>query len=31
MSNEELSQYGLYKPMDYENWHLEPVETRVPQ
>lgn len=29
MTNEELAQYGLYKPMDYENWHLEPIETKV--
>ena len=31
MTNDELAQYGLYKPMDYENWHLEPIETRVAQ
>lgn len=29
MTNDELAQYQLYKPMDYENWHLEPIETRV--
>jgi hypothetical protein len=29
LSNAELEVYGLYKPMSYENWHIEPVETRI--
>lgn len=28
LSNEELKKYGLYKPMGYEDWHIEPVETK---
>lgn len=28
LSNEDLLPWGLYKPMSYENWHLEPIETR---
>jgi len=28
LSNKELAKYGLYKPMDYENWHIEPIETK---
>jgi hypothetical protein len=26
MTNEELAHYGLFKPMDYEDWHIEPLE-----
>lgn len=28
LSNAVLNKYGLYKPMSYENWHIEPIETR---
>lgn len=28
MTNYQLEKYGLYKPMPYENWHIEPVETK---
>jgi len=28
LNNEQLAPYGLYKPMTYENWHIEPVETK---
>lgn len=28
MSNDQLAPYGLYKPMSYESWHIEPVESR---
>lgn len=28
MSNAELAKFGLYKPMPYEDWHIEPVETK---
>lgn len=28
MSNLQLSKYGLYKPMSYEKWHVEPIETQ---
>jgi len=27
LTNEELAKYGLHKPMSYENWHIEPIET----
>ena len=27
MTNTELKQFGLLKPMSYENWHVEPMET----
>lgn len=26
-SNKTLLKYGLFKPMSYENWHIEPIET----
>jgi len=28
LTNKELAPYGLYKPMSYENWHIEPIETK---
>lgn len=28
LNNAELSKFGLYKPMCYENWHIEPLETQ---
>ncbi len=28
MTNAQLAKYGLWKPMSYEPWHVEPVETR---
>lgn len=28
MSDAELAKYGLYRPMDYEPWHVEPIETK---
>jgi hypothetical protein len=28
LTNKQLEQFGLYKPMEYENWHIEPIETR---
>ena len=28
LNNKDLAKYGLYKPMDYENWHIEPIETK---
>jgi len=28
LNNDQLAKYGLYKPMDYENWHIEPIETK---
>jgi hypothetical protein len=28
LSNEELAAYGIHKPMDYENWHVEIDETK---
>ena len=28
LSNKQLAPYGLYKPMTYEDWHIEPVETK---
>lgn len=28
LGNTELAKFGLYKPMDWENWHIEPLETR---
>lgn len=28
MSSKELEKYGLHKPMSYENWHIEPIETK---
>jgi hypothetical protein len=28
LSNNVLEKYGLYKPMSYENWHIEPIETK---
>lgn len=28
LDNKELAKYGLHKPMGYENWHIEPIETR---
>ena len=31
MSTEELEKFGLHKPMDYEDWHVEPAETRGKQ
>lgn len=27
-TNSELAKYGLWKPMSYEPWHVEPVETK---
>jgi len=28
VTNAELEKYGLRKPMDYEPWHVEPIETK---
>ena len=28
LTNKELAKYGLYKPMIYEDWHIEPIETK---
>jgi len=28
LTNKELAKYGLYKPMSYEDWHIEPIETK---
>jgi len=28
LNNSYLAKYGLYKPMDYEDWHIEPIETK---
>jgi hypothetical protein len=28
LANTELSKYGLIKPLDYEPWHIELIETR---
>lgn len=28
LSNKDLEPYGIYKPMSYERWHIEPIETR---
>jgi len=28
ISNDELNKYGLRKPMTYEPWHVEPIETK---
>jgi len=28
LNNKQLAKFGLYKPMNYENWHLEPIETK---
>jgi hypothetical protein len=28
MTDEELARYGLWRPMDYEPWHVEPIETK---
>jgi len=28
LNNKQLAKYGLYKPMSYEDWHIEPVETK---
>lgn len=28
LTNKELEKYGLWKPMSYEPWHYEPVETK---
>ena len=28
MTDEELAAFGLYRPMPYEPWHVEPIETR---
>jgi hypothetical protein len=28
LTNEQLEKYGLYKPMSWENWHIEPIETK---
>ena len=28
LTNPELAKYGLHKPMCYENWHIEPLETQ---
>jgi hypothetical protein len=28
LSTDELEKYGLHKPMDYEDWHIEPTETK---
>lgn len=28
LTNTELAKYGLYKPMSYEPWHIEPIETK---
>jgi LAS superfamily LD-carboxypeptidase LdcB len=27
LSNKQLIPFGLYKPMAYEDWHIEPIET----
>lgn len=29
VSNAQLEKYGLWKPMSYENWHIEPIETKT--
>jgi len=28
LNNTQLAKYGLYKPMSYEDWHIEPIETK---
>jgi hypothetical protein len=28
ISNSELEEYGLHKPISYEDWHFEPIETK---
>ena len=28
LNNTQLAKFGLYKPMDYEDWHIEPIETK---
>lgn len=28
VTNIQLEKYGLWKPMSYENWHVEPIETK---
>jgi hypothetical protein len=28
VTNTELAQFGLYKPMDYEPWHVQVIETK---
>ena len=28
VTNEKLVKYGLWKPMSYEDWHIEPIETK---
>ena len=28
LNNTQLAKYGLYKPMSWENWHIEPIETK---
>ena len=28
LTNKELAKFGLYKPMGYEDWHIEPIETK---
>jgi len=29
LSVSELAKYGLYRPMDWEPWHFEPIETKL--
>jgi len=29
LSNAQLQSYGLWKPLAHENWHVEPIETKV--
>jgi len=31
LANIDLAKYGLYKPMSYEDWHIEPIETKYTQ
>jgi hypothetical protein len=28
LTNADLAPFGLWKPMSYESWHIEPIETR---
>ena len=28
LTNKQLAPYGLHKPMSWENWHIEPTETK---
>ena len=29
LSEEELAKFGLYRPMSWEPWHFEPIETKI--